>query len=106
MLNQIFAFLQRWVDDIAQYGFIGALTGSQAERPLIVPGAPRASGRTRHLRPHLPPTAAHPVNAPTTRSAEPSVARAAAPVARAVNDRLDRSWGPSTGLRQRTEPRL
>ena len=87
MLIALTSFLRRWSDDIARYGFLGALLGAVPEpqvhgRKAV---AMRGTPAQRRLAQALP---------------RPTVSLSREPVNR------DAEWGPGSGMRQRREPTL
>jgi len=111
VLRSLADFLQRWADDIAQYGFIGALFGA-------LPAESRSQARPNG-RAALAMRAAGSVNmsapaAGTSRLAQ-AVNRQMQPREQVYDrkpqlandiDSRDADWGPGSGLRQRREPKF
>jgi len=90
-------FLRRWSDDIARYGFLGALLGAVPEpqvhgRKAV---AMRGTPAQRRLAQVLP---------------RPAVSLSREPANRDAANRdaanRDAEWGPGSGMRQRREPTL
>ena len=92
MLIALTNFLRRWSDDIARYGFLGALLGAVPEpqvhgRKAV---AMRGTPAQRRLAQAMP---------------RPAISLSREPVNREVANR-DAEWGPGSGMRQRREPTL
>lgn len=118
MLRSVLDFLQRWVDDIARYGFLGALLG--AASPTVLS---RSEGRAAMaMRPNGAVRAAGPSRLAPSRLAPSRLAMAANRTARRVaggaepahqlqagadeHFTTDADWGPGSGLSRRREPTL
>lgn len=89
MLTALTNFLRRWSDDIAQYGFLGALLGAVPEQPQVVHGRKAVAMR----------------GTPVQRRLAQAIPRPAVSLNREPANR-DAEWGPGSGMRQRREPTL
>jgi len=88
VLTALTNFLRRWSDDIARYGFLGALLGAVPEQPQVhgrKAVAMRGTPVQRRLAQAMPRPAVSLSREPANRDAE---------------------WGPGSGMRQRREPTL
>ena len=94
MLTALTNFLRRWSDDIARYGFLGALLGAVPQSQPQVHGrkavAMRGTPVQRRLAQAMP---------------RPAVSLSREPANRDSANR-DSEWGPGSGMRQRREPTL
>ena len=93
MLIALTNFLRRWSDDIAQYGFLGALLGAVPEQPQVH-GRKAVAMRGTAVQRRL-----------TQAASRPSLSQTGVSLNREPANR-DAEWGPGSGMRQRREPTL
>jgi hypothetical protein len=114
VLKSVVDFLQRWADDIAQYGFLGALFGAaghpvtraEGRASMALRGGVSAGVPVRNARPSRLAMAANRVG--QARSAVAATVEEDRRPLRTADQHFanDADWGPGSGLSQRREPTL